>query len=228
MRRACATAAGSRCACSAFRRLRRPEQAARIDLERSRSALSAVPGLGSQPWLHAVCSIRRSRAQPGTGAVPRDAWPAQACRQRKACVSRKACRSACKVPLTCRDAARLAARWRPTVAQGRGPAPGASSWTSCTRRMRCAARAPRRRCWRCARPTRCSRSGAAQTVDFAPAHACCAKRLAVPGAVERRCAIARKSGHGQKGKKDDDAIAAAVRAARLRRCARGAVARTRH
>jgi tRNA nucleotidyltransferase (CCA-adding enzyme) len=157
----------------------------------------------------------------GPGAVPRDAWPVQSAVAQSVRLAEKVSDRR-KVPLPCRDAARLAARWRPTVRAAADLRPakllGLLHATDALRRPArlttllevCAADA-------------CSRSGAAQ--DFAPAQllheALAVAKTVNAGAVARKAVTA-------KGKKDDDAIATAVRAARLKALRAWRRARTRH
>ena len=146
----------------------------------------------------------------GATAVPRDAWPAQASVAQDVRLAESVSEHL-KVPLTSRDAARLAARWRRTVRRAADLRPAQLldllQATDALRRPGrletllevCTADA-------------CSWPDAAQDDDdFAPARLL-REALAVMKSVDAG-AIARKAVRA-KGKKDDDAIAAAVRAAR--------------
>jgi len=145
----------------------------------------------------------------GKAAIPRDAWPVDDVVESQSIRLAEGVSERLKVPLECRDAARLAARWRRTVHDAGGLPPaklldllGASDALRRSGRLKtlldaCAADA-------------CSRPGVAQR--YPPARLLL-DALAVVKSVDAG-AIAREAAKGGR-KKDDEGIAKAVRAARL-------------
>jgi tRNA nucleotidyltransferase (CCA-adding enzyme) len=143
----------------------------------------------------------------GPAALPRDAWPAQASMAQNVRLA-ESVSERLKVPLISRDAARLAARWRPTVQKSADLRPAQLlDLLHATDALRRPGRLER--LLEVCTAEACSRPGAAQ--DYPPAQLL-REALAVARSVNAG-ALARKA-VGTKGKKDDDAIATAVRAAR--------------
>jgi tRNA nucleotidyltransferase (CCA-adding enzyme) len=157
----------------------------------------------------------------GPGTFPGDARPVQSAVAQSVRLAERVSERL-KVPLPCRDAARLAARWRLTVRAATDLRPakllGLLHATDALRRPArlttllevCTADA-------------CSRPGAAQ--DYPPAQLL-REALAVARTVDAG-AVARKTVRA-KGKKDADAIATAVRGARLEALRAWRRARTQH
>jgi tRNA nucleotidyltransferase (CCA-adding enzyme) len=146
----------------------------------------------------------------GKSATPMAGWPRHHGHEQRGVALAERVSARLKVPIDCRDAARLAARWHGVVQR-------AAELRPATRLDVLQATDALRRPERlytlldvCAADT-CSRPGATQ--DFAPATVLRAA-LAVVKAVDAG-AVARAVAAG-KSAKDDDAVAKAVRAARLK------------
>ena len=95
----------------------------------------------------------------GKAATAPAAWPAHHGHEARSVRLASAMSARLKVPIDCRDAARLAARWHGTIHRAARIAAVDSCSTFSPPSTRCAARSGSIRCWRRAKPTRCHDRG---------------------------------------------------------------------